>query len=80
MMSPNDHETLQEIVVDVLQKKHVKESLSSYVVLALLVPKKDGICKVYVDSRTINKIKVKYKFPIPRSEDMLDRLGGAMIF
>jgi hypothetical protein len=79
-MSPKKHEELQRQVEKSLAKGHIWESLGPYTVLALLTPKNDETWRMCVDSHTINKNKVRYKFPISRLDDLLDQLNGATVF
>ena len=46
----------------------------------MLVQKKDGTWRLYIDYKSLKKIIVRNRYPISRIDDLLDQLKGSKFF
>jgi hypothetical protein len=78
--NPKETKEIQHWVQDLLDRGYIRESLSPCSVPVSLVPKKDGTWRMCVHCRAINNIIIRYKYHIPRLDDMLDELSGSIVY
>jgi hypothetical protein len=79
-LTPQENEEVKRQVQDLLDKGLVRESLSPCAVPTVLSPKKDGGWRMCTDSRSINKITIRYRFLLLRMDDLMDCLSGDFFF
>ncbi|MCO5546846.1 hypothetical protein L7F22_000283 [Adiantum nelumboides] len=73
-------EEIMTQVKELLEKGMVRPSSSPFCSPVLLVQKKDGSYWMCVDYRALNKSTIWNRFPVPRIEDIFDKLQGASYF
>jgi hypothetical protein len=79
-MSPSELDELKKQLQELIQHKFIRPSKSSYGAPVLFVKKKDGSMRMCIDYRALNKITVKNKYPLPRVDELFDRVRGAKYF
>lgn len=74
-LAPQENEEVKEKVQELLDKGLMRESLSPCEIPTVLSPKKYGGWRMCTDSRAINKITIRYIFPLPIMDDLMDCLN-----
>jgi hypothetical protein len=79
-MSPVELADLKIQLQDLLDKGFIHPNSSPWGCPALFIPKKDKEHRLCVDSRSLNAVTIKNKYPLPRIDILFDQLAGAQVF
>jgi hypothetical protein len=79
-LSFKELDELKKQLQELLEKGHIQPSKSPYGAPVIFVRKKDGTLRMCIDYRALNKLTIKNKYPLPRIDEMIDRLLGAKVF
>ncbi len=79
-LSPAERQELEKQIKYLLDMGYVRPSTSPFGAPILFVPKPDGSLRMCVDYRMLNAITVKNRFSVPRTDDLMDSLGGSKVF
>jgi len=71
---------IRDEVNRMLEAKVVRPSTSEWASPVVVVPKKEGSPRFWVDYRRLNAVTKKDSYPIPRMGDCIDSLGDARVF
>ncbi|WVZ72024.1 hypothetical protein U9M48_020544 [Paspalum notatum var. saurae] len=72
-------EELRKQLDDLLSKKLIRRSVSPWRA-PVLFTKKDGSWRMCIDYRGLNAVTIKNKYPLPRIDELFERLKGARVF
>ncbi|GJP49600.1 hypothetical protein CLOM_g8787 [Closterium sp. NIES-68] len=63
-----------------MAKGFIRPSTSPFAAPILFTPKKDGGLRMCTDYRALNRVTIKSRYPIPRTDELIDNLCGARYF
>nr|GEX08948.1 putative reverse transcriptase domain-containing protein [Tanacetum cinerariifolium] len=61
-------------------KGFIRPNSSPWEAPVLFVKKKDGMFRMCIDYRELNKLMVKNRYPLPRIDDLFDQLQGSSVY
>lgn len=79
-LSPRECEVVRNKVCELLNANIIRPSSSPFASPILFVAKRDGSERMVIDYRELNSNTVPDRFPLPRIDDQIARLGGANYF
>ena len=79
-LSYSEREQTKDLIEELKSSDMVEDCHSPYASPILLIRKSSGEMRMCVDYRALNKLTVKDHYPIPRIDDLIDRMAGKKYF
>nr|GFC14548.1 putative reverse transcriptase domain-containing protein [Tanacetum cinerariifolium] len=79
-LAPFELEELSGQLKELHDKDFIQPSSSPWGALVLFVKKKDRSFRMCIDYRKLNKLTTKNRYPLPRIDDVFDKLQGSQYF
>ncbi|GBG66479.1 hypothetical protein CBR_g63062 [Chara braunii] len=79
-MAPAELDELRRQLKELTEKGWIRPSTSPFGSPVLFVPKKGGTLRMCIDYKGLNDITVKNEEPLPRIDDLLDRVQGCKYY
>lgn len=79
-LSFSERSDVQKLVTEYIDAGFIQESDSPWACPIVIVRKKDGTLRFCCDWRKLNSVTRKDAMPLPRIDDMIDRLGKATVY
>ena len=71
---------IEEAIKELLELGLIRPSSSPFASSVVMVKKKDGTLRMCIDFRALNKKTIKNRYPIPRTDELMDEIHGANLF
>jgi len=78
-MNTMEMQELKLQLQDLLEKGLIKPSVSPWGAPIFFFKKKDGTLRLCIDYRMLNKVTIKNRYPLPRTDDLFNQLKDAPI-
>ena len=65
---------------EMLDRSFIRPSVSPWRASVVIVKKKDETIRLCIDYKELNKVTVKNKYPLPRIDDLFDKLQESYVF
>ena len=71
---------LKSQLKELIDKKYIRPSVSSWGAPVIFVKKKDETMRLCIDYRQLNKMTIKNRYPLSHIDDLFDQLRGGTVF